>query len=233
MATYVAKGQRKVSRDLSLVIKTVLQCAPKLEIRVEIIHIAADELPIGIGYECRRIRRQEGSRLSAVGRDQSGSIVTLQPGDDITRQERCIVESDSSANHTLVIERVSEAKPWPEVRVVGAHQSAVLSLQTSLTAGTPKRAQARPCNQRIGIGHRRVKSPHSIEGLRARIGKFITNVNIQRQSRRYLDVVIGEEGRREVPPRRLDRMNIHEGKLGRTSDQARDGPTHVALPCSV
>src|SRR5437016_2652816 len=119
MATYVAKGQRKASRDLSLVIKTVLQCAPKLEIRVEIIHIAADELPIGIGYECRRIRRQEGSRLSAVGRDQS---------------------------------------------------------------------------------------------------------------RRYLDVVIGEEGRREVPPRRLDRMNIHEGKLGRTSDQAGDGPTHVVLP---
>src|SRR5260370_7842330 len=104
MATYVANGQSKVSWDFTLVIKTVLKSASKLEVRVEIIHIAADELPIGIGYECHRISRQEGSRLSAVGRDQSGSIVTLQPGDDITRQQRLPIAPHSSPNPPLVID---------------------------------------------------------------------------------------------------------------------------------
>src|SRR6267154_6830159 len=233
MATYVANGQSKVSWDFTLVIKTVLKSASKLEVRVEIIHIAADELPIGIGYECHRISRQEGSRLSAVRSDQSGSIVTLQPGDDITRQERSVIEPDSSANHALVIERVSDPKPGPEVRVVGAHQSAILSLQTSLTASTHKGAQARACYERIGIGDRRIKIPHPIEGLHARVGDFVAHSDVQGQPGRYLDVVVGEEGRREVPPRRPDRMNVHEGKLGGTSDQARDGPTHIALPRSV
>src|SRR5260370_8063825 len=103
MATYVANGQSKVSWDFTLVIKTVLKSASKLEVRGEIIHIAADELPIGIGYECRRIRRQEGSRLSAVGSDHSGSIVTRQPADNLTRQTSTAIDPDLSAHHALVI----------------------------------------------------------------------------------------------------------------------------------
>src|SRR6267378_5898833 len=185
MTADVTESQCKISRNLALVIKAVLQSAPELEIRIEVINIAANELAIGVGHRGSWIRGQEGHGLSAIWRCErvrgiTSRVVSFQPRNDIAGQERRVIKSDAATNNALVIERICQPDAGPKVTVVRFHQAAVAGLQTSLAGGSHKGAQARPCNERIGVGNSGVKSTHVVMRLGARIRNLVSDPEIER-----------------------------------------------------
>src|SRR5260370_6578079 len=130
MGPDITQGHYETGRQLALVVETVLNRAAEFEVRIEVVNVAADELTAGIGHGRRRVRRQERRGLPAVRGAQPRGVVAFQPRYDVTGKQRRVVEANSSSDHTLVVERVGESNPGPEITVIRTYQPPILALQT-------------------------------------------------------------------------------------------------------
>ena len=87
-----------------LIIKTVLQGSPSLEVGIEIVNVAPDELTVGIRHWRGWVGSQECGRLPAIRCEQPGRVVSQQARNNVARKKRRIVESNAAANHAAAIQ---------------------------------------------------------------------------------------------------------------------------------